>query len=92
MIHAEWVEMKKKEFSEQKLTPMKKISNNFIDNTINKNNLNAIKTIFYLATVLDNFNFDKEMDSLEIDLKKMFKYTNITAQEARNNFFCLMSN
>ena len=85
MIHAEWVEMKKKEFSEQKLTPMKKISNNFIDNTINKNNLNAIKTIFYLATVLDNFNFDKEMDSLEIDLKKMFKYTNITAQEARNN-------
>jgi hypothetical protein len=44
MIHAEWVEMKKKEFSEQKLTPMKKISNNFIDNTINKNNLNAIKT------------------------------------------------
>jgi hypothetical protein len=85
MIHAEWVEMKKKEFSEQKLTPMKKISNNFIDNTINKNNLNAIKTIFYLATVLDNFDFDKEMDSLEIDLKSMFKYTNITAQEARNN-------
>jgi len=85
MIHSEWVEMKKKKFTEQKLTPMKKISNNFIDNTINKNNLNAIKTIFYLATVLDDFDFNKEIGTLKIDLKKMFKYTNLTAQEARNN-------
>jgi len=85
MIHSEWVDMRKRELAEQKLTPMKKISNNFIENTINKNNLNAIKIIFYLATVLNDFDFDKEMDSLEIDLKQMFKYTNITAQEARNN-------
>ena len=85
MIHSEWVDMRKKELAKDKLTPMKKISNNFIENTINKNNLNAIKIIFYLATVLNDFDFDKEMDSLEIDLKQMFKYTNITAQEARNN-------
>lgn len=85
MIHSEWIDMRKKELEEQKLTPMKKISNNFIDNTINKNNLNAIKTIFYIATILDNFDFDKEIGTLDIDLKKMFKYTNITAQEARNN-------
>jgi hypothetical protein len=85
MTRSEWLEKRKKEFAEQKLTPMKKISNNFIDNTINKNNLNAIKTLFYLASILDDFDFNKEIDTLRIDLTKMFEYTNITMQETKNN-------
>jgi len=85
MTLAEWKEKKEREFQKNRVTQMRKISNNFIDNTINTNNLNAIKIIFYLATILDKFDFDKEMDKLEIDLKKMFKYTNLTPQETRNN-------
>jgi len=85
MTLAEWNEKKAKEFEEKKQKPLQKISNNFIDNTINKNNINAIKTVFYLATVLDKFNFDLRLDRLKIDLNDMLKYTEMTRQEIRNN-------
>ncbi|SFV71010.1 hypothetical protein MNB_SV-13-550 [hydrothermal vent metagenome] len=85
MTLAEWNEKKAKEFGEKKQKPLQKISNNFIDNTINKNNINAIKTVFYLATVLDKFNFDLRLDRLKIDLNDMLKYTEMTRQEIRNN-------
>jgi len=85
MTLAEWKEKKAKEFEEQKQKPRQKISNNFIDNTINKNNINTIKTIFYLATILDKFNFDLRLDRLKIDLNDMLKYTEMTRQEIRNN-------
>jgi len=85
MTLAEWNEKKAKEFREKKQKPLQKISNNFIDNTINKNNINAIKTVFYLATVLDKFNFDLRLDRLKIDLNDMLKYTEMTRQEIRNN-------
>ncbi len=85
MTLAEWNEKKAKELEEQKQKPLQKISNNFIDNTINKNNINAIKTVFYLATILDSFNFDLKLDSLKIDLNDMLKYTEMTRQEIRNN-------
>jgi hypothetical protein len=85
MTLAEWNEKKAKEFEEQKHKPFQKISNNFIDNTINKNNINAIKTVFYLATILDKFDFDLKLDTIKIDLKDMLKYTEMTRQEIRNN-------
>ncbi len=85
MILVEWKEKREKECKEQKLTPMKKISNNFIENTIKKNNLNAIKTIFYLASILEDFDFDKELNTIDIDMKKMFEYTQITSREIKNN-------
>lgn len=85
MILSEWKEKREKEIKEQKLVPMKKISNNFIENTIKKNNLNAIKTIFYLASILEDFDFDKELNTIDIDMKKMFEYTKITSREIKNN-------
>ncbi len=81
MTRSVCLEKKKNEFEEEKLTPRKKINNN----TIPKNNLNAIKTMFYLASILDDFDFNKEIDTLRIDLKKMFEYTNMTMQEIKNN-------
>ncbi len=85
MTMAEWKERKKEEREKEKITPRKKISNNFIDNTINKSNGNAIKTIFYLATILEKFDFDKQMDTVRVDMKEMFKYTKMTSQEIKNN-------
>jgi len=85
MTMAEWRERKKEEREKEKITPRKKISNNFIDNTINKSNSNAIKTIFYLATILEEFDFNKQMDTVRVDMKEMFKYTKMTSQEIKNN-------
>lgn len=85
MTPSEYKKMKEKQLHEQKVSVHQKISNNFIDNAINKNNINAIKTVFYLASILDDFDFAKEIVTLEIDLRKMFKYTEMTAQEVRHN-------
>ena len=85
MTPSEYKKLKLKKLEDAKAKPHQRISNNFIDNAINKNNLNAIKTVFYLASILDEFNFDKKIDTLQIDLRKMFKYTEMTAQEIRNN-------
>ncbi|HFU75434.1 MAG TPA: RepB family plasmid replication initiator protein [Arcobacter sp.] len=86
MTPSEWKEKKVLELKKQKVKPYQKISNNFIDNAIHKNNAHAIKTIFYLASIIDTFDFNKELDTIIIDLRKMFKYTGLTAQEARDNF------
>ena len=74
-----------KELKEQKAKPLQKISNNFINNVLTKNNKNAIKTAYYIASILDEFDFSKDLDTLRIDLKKMFKYTNMSTQEVRLN-------
>ncbi|MCK5293847.1 MAG: replication initiation protein, partial [Arcobacteraceae bacterium] len=85
MTIAEHRRKQREKLALQKLKPMQKISNTFIDSTINKNNIGAIKTVFYLATVLDDFDFNKDIDLIKIDLQKMLKYTDLTARDVRYN-------
>lgn len=66
--------------------PSSKVSNKFIHNTIHSNNLNALKTIFYLASVLETSKFKKEyISTIELDLNKMLLDTGITAKDIRYN-------
>ena len=85
MTIAEHRRKQREKLSLQKLKPMQKISNTFINSTINKSNIGAIKTIFYLATILDKFDFEKDIDLVRIDLNRMLKYTELTAKDIRNN-------
>ena len=79
MTIAEYRKLQKLEEENKKLLPMQKISNNFLDNTIFKNNTGALKTIFYLSTILKDMNLkDKDDESLidvEIDLKEFISYS-----------------
>lgn len=70
---------------EQKIKPLQKISNNFIDATIHKSNVSALKTIYYISTILHNFDYTKELDIIKIDLREMLKYTELTNKDIRNN-------
>jgi hypothetical protein len=70
---------------EQKIKPIQKVSNSFIDSTLHKSNLTALKTIYYLSTILDKFDHSKNLDTIKIDLRQMLKYTEINAQDIRNN-------
>lgn len=85
MTPREFREKKLKELQEQKFKPHQQISNNFINSAILDLNKNALKTVFYLSTILDNFNFKKELDTIEIDLREMFKHTGLTADIVKNN-------
>lgn len=65
--------------------PYQKISNTFIENAINHSNANAIKVIFYLASLLEknDINLNIDLTTLIIDTKQMLKYTDITSSEVR---------
>lgn len=78
-------EKKLQKLQEQKAKPLQKISNNFIQSEIFNLNKNALKTVFYLASILEKFDYSKELNTLEIDLQKMFKYTEMTVTDVKNN-------
>lgn len=75
----------KKKLTEKKLQVHKKISNTFIENAINNSNTSALKIIYYLASILKDFNYKEEFNTLNIDLKDMLKYTELRASDIRNN-------
>ncbi|HHS49434.1 MAG TPA: RepB family plasmid replication initiator protein [Desulfurella acetivorans] len=59
-----------------------KISNTFIENTISKNNLSTLKTIYYLSSALESFDLSEFKDSkiitLKIDKREMLKFTGLS--------------
>lgn len=79
MTISEYRRLQKEEEENKKLLPMQKISNNFLDNTIFKNNTGALKTIFYLSTILKDMDLknkdDESLIDLEIDLKEFISYS-----------------
>ncbi len=81
----EWKKLQAEKLKEQKIKPIQKVSNSFIDSTLHKSNLPALKTIYYLSTILDKFDHNQELDTLTIDLREMLKYTELTAKDIRNN-------
>ena len=66
-------------------TVYKKISNNFIDNTLHNSSLGALKIVYYLSTVLKDFDYNKDLNTLMIDTKTMLEYTELTLQDIKRN-------
>jgi len=90
MTVSEWKRKQKEKLALQKSKPLQKISNNFISNTIASSNTNAIKTIYYLATIIEKFEqldnqADKKLLDITIDTREMLKYTEMTLPEIRRN-------
>jgi len=73
----------------QKVKPHQKIANTFIENAIIKSNASAIKTLFYLASILERADLDKIKDDrivgIVLDTKEMLKYTEMTMPEIKRN-------
>jgi plasmid replication initiation protein len=74
---------------EQKVKPHQKIANSFIENAIIKSNASAIKTIFYLASILEQAELDRVKDDkivgIILDTKQMLQYTEMTMPEIKRN-------
>lgn len=90
MTRAEWKRQKKEELEKQKketkAKPIQKISNSFIENVIHDSNVTALKTVWYLSSILEDFDTSQDMLTVTIDLRKMLNYTNLNAQDIRQNF------
>ena len=83
MTKAEWLRLKQKE--SEKPTVHKKISNNFIDNTLHNPSLGALKIVYYLSTKLKNFDYTKDLNTIIIDTKDMLNYTELTMPDIKRN-------
>jgi len=77
--------IKKMNASKRKSKPMvhQKISNSFIENSIFKNNFSSLKTIYYLSTILQDFDLedkdDKSLITIRIDKREMLRFTDLSA-------------
>jgi plasmid replication initiation protein len=60
-----------------------KIANTFIENAIADSNVNALKTIYYLSTILEKTDMSQMKDDkiigIRIDKREMLKYTEMSA-------------
>lgn len=90
MTVSEYKRKKMAKIVAQKSKPLQKISNDFIDNTIKTNELAALKTIYYLSTVIEDRQQLKDtvtegIVSITIDLTKMLQYTELTLPSIKRN-------
>ena len=73
----------KKRQAKKKPKVHQKIANTFIENAITHSNVNALKTIYYLATILEKEDLSNEKDEkiigIRIDKREMLKFTEMTA-------------
>jgi plasmid replication initiation protein len=60
-----------------------KISNSFIENAISNSNINALKTIYYLSTILQDEDLEgkdpKSLMTIKVDKREMLKFTESSA-------------
>lgn len=72
----------KKRQAKKKPTVHQKIANTFIENAITDSNVNALKTIYYLSTILETVDMenmkDEKIIGIRIDRREMLKYTEMT--------------
>lgn len=90
MMPSEFKKLQAKKLAEQKVKPHQKISNTFIENVINKNNANAIKTVYYLASILEKETDlqdtpEVKLKTVTIDTRQMLKYTEMSLPEIKRN-------
>jgi plasmid replication initiation protein len=90
MLPSKWKKIQAEKLANQKSKPHQKISNNFIENAIKNNTIGAIKTVYYLASIIEQMTEfkagqEKGMLKIEIDRQQMLKYTELTLPEIRRN-------
>lgn len=89
MLPSEARKLRKAKLARQKVKPHQKIANTFIENAIIKSNASAIKTVFYLASMLEKQELEKVHDNkiigIIIDTQHMLKYTEMTMPEIKRN-------
>ncbi len=87
---SEYRKKQKAKLENRKIQPHQKISNDFIENTIHKNNLICLKVMFYLASVLKEKDLDevKENTALvtsNVSTRQMLKYIGVKTADIRQN-------
>lgn len=85
--------MKRENYKKSKVTVHNKISNTFIESAIKNNTETALKTIFFIASGIENLNLNEYEDNktitIRIDTKEMLKYTGLTLPTIKRNIVAM---
>jgi len=80
---------KRENYEKSKVTVHNKISNTFIESAIKNNTETALKTIFFIASGIENLNLndyeDNKTITIRIDTREMLKYTGLTLPTIKRN-------
>jgi len=83
MLPSEYKRMKREQNKKLKSKVHSKVSNTFIENAISKSNLSALKTLYYLSTVLESIDLyemkDEKLINIKIDKRDMLKFTGLSS-------------
>ncbi len=75
---------KKKREANRKPKVHQKIANTFIENAISKSNISALKTLYYLSTILTKVDMENMKDNkiigIKMDKREMLKFTDLSIQ------------
>lgn len=90
MLPTEWKRKQAEKLKNQKIQPHRKISNTFIESAIQKSSLSALKTIYYLASIIEKMEEfapgqQKSMLKLKIETPQMLKFTELKVPDIRRN-------
>jgi len=90
MLPSEARKIRKQKLESQKNKVHRKISNTFIESAIKQNTLNALKTIYYLASAIETIPNLKELDddkllTINFDTREMLKYTEMNLPAIKKN-------
>lgn len=89
MTIAEFRKIQAQKLKQNKIQPHQKISNDFIDNTIKRNNLICLKIMFYLASVLKKQDIadieDTNLVYAIVDTRELLQYINCNMKDIRQN-------
>jgi len=81
--------MKHSKLEKSKLVIHPKISNTFIESAIKNNSVTALKTIYYLASAVENLSLNEYEDNkaltIRFDTREMLKYTQLKLPEVKRN-------
>ena len=84
MTVSEWKRNKKNELS--KPAVHKKISNTFVESTLTNKTVSALRIIYYLANILKDIDYKKELTTVIINTKDILEYTELKITDIKNNF------
>lgn len=76
--------------AKEKITPQKKIANNFIQNVITSNTESALKIVWYLASIFNKCDMKNDINTFEVHEKDIEKQTNLDIRTIRRNLKAMM--
>jgi len=81
--------IKKQKLEKSKIVVHPKVSNTFIESAIQKNTVGTLKTIYYLASSVENLNLTEYQDNktltIRFDTREMLKYTQLKLPDIKRN-------